>query len=162
MAHKAVAVPPKIVMTLATFPANDTVRIRGENIQWWGWRTFSCHQALHRLRFLGHGGLGRGLRSESGRRQCAESAGAVVGEGGSGVAGIGEDGPGGDIDGSIRGNGDVMGDCWGDRAEGRGDPWRGERRSVSPFPSPLNSSASHRLLTTFLVRFAGSGEGIGE
>jgi hypothetical protein len=37
-----------------------------------------------------------------------KSAGAVVGEGGSGVARIGEDGPGGDVDGGVRGNGDVM------------------------------------------------------
>ncbi len=91
-----------------------------------------------------------------------KSAGAVVGEGGSGVARIGEDGLGGDVVGGVRGSGNVMGDCWGDSAEGRGDPWRGKRRSVSPSPSPLNSSASHRLFTAFLVRFAGGGEGIGE
>jgi hypothetical protein len=31
----------------------------------------------------------------------------------------------------------------------------------SPTPMPLNSSTSHCLLTAFLVRFAGGGEGIG-
>jgi hypothetical protein len=54
-----------------------------------------------------------------------------------------------------------MGGRWGDRAGGLDEPWRGERRSVSS-PSYLNSSASQRLFTAFLVRFAGGGEGIGE
>jgi hypothetical protein len=44
-----------------------------------------------------------------------KSASAVVGEGGSGMARIGEDGPGGDNEGGVRGGGNVMGDCcWGD------------------------------------------------
>ncbi len=89
-----------------------------------------------------------------------KSAGAVVGERGSGVARIGEDGPGGDDIGGVSGSGDETSCCWTDSVEGRGDPWRGERRSVSP--SPLNSSASHRLFTAFLAHFAGGGEGIGE
>jgi hypothetical protein len=87
---------------------------------------------------------------------------AVVGEGGSGVARIGEDGPGDDNEGGVLGGGSVVGDCRGDRTVGRGDPWGGERRRVSHFPPPLNSSASQRLFTAFLVRFAGGGEGIGE
>jgi hypothetical protein len=38
----------------------------------------------------------------------------VVDEGGSGVARIGEDGPGGDNEGGVRGGGNVMDDCcWG-------------------------------------------------
>ncbi len=39
------------------------------------------------------------------------STGAVVGEGGSGVARIGEDGPGGDSEGGVRGGSTVLGDC---------------------------------------------------
>jgi hypothetical protein len=31
----------------------------------------------------------------------------------------------------------------------------------SSTPTPLSSSTSHRLLTAFLVRFAGGGEGVG-
>jgi hypothetical protein len=79
---------------------------------------------------------------------------AVVGEGGSGVTRIGEDGPGDNNEGGVLGGGNVVGE--------RGDPWGGERRRVSHSPPPLNSSASQRLFTAFLVRFAGGGEGIGE
>ncbi len=44
-----------------------------------------------------------------------KTPGALVGEGGSGVARIGEAGPGGDTEGGVRGGSNVMGDCcWGD------------------------------------------------
>jgi hypothetical protein len=78
------------------------------------------------------------------------------------MARIGEDGPGDDNEGGVRGGGNVVGDCWGDRTVGRGDQWGGERRRVTHSPPPLNSSASQRLFTAFLIRFAGGGEGIGE
>ncbi len=46
------------------------------------------------------------------------SGSAVVGEGGSGVARISYDGPGGDNEGGVRGGGNVMGDCgWGGRTD---------------------------------------------
>jgi hypothetical protein len=92
------------------------------------------------------------------------SVGAAVGEGSFGVAQIGVDGScsKGDNDGGVRDIGGVMGDGWGDGAGAGGEPWRGERRRVSSSLSYLNSSASQRLFTAFLVHFAGSGEGIGE
>jgi hypothetical protein len=37
----------------------------------------------------------------------------------------------------------------------------GETQKSSSTPTPLSSSISHRLLTAFLVRFAGGGEGVG-
>jgi hypothetical protein len=52
-----------------------------------------------------------------------KSTGAVVGEGGSGVARIGEDGPGGDSEGGVRGGSTVLGDCCsGDGTVCGGDP----------------------------------------
>jgi hypothetical protein len=89
--------------------------------------------------------------------------GTAVGEGSSGVAQIGIVGPcsNGDNGGGVRGIGGVMGSGWGDRADGGGEQWGGERR-VSSSPSYLSSSASQLLFTTFLVYFAGGGEGIGE
>jgi hypothetical protein len=91
------------------------------------------------------------------------SAGATVGEGGSGVARIGVDGPcsGGDSGGGICGISDVIGIEWGDRAGGGGEPWRGERRVFSS-PSYLNSSALHCLFTAFHICFACGRDGIGE
>ncbi len=53
--------------------------------------------------------------TEAVRDRVRKSTGALVGEGGSGVARIGEDGPGGDTEGGVRGGSNVMDDCcWGD------------------------------------------------
>ncbi len=92
------------------------------------------------------------------------SACAAVGKGGSGVVWIGVDGlcSGGDGGRGIRGIGDELGVERGDRTGGGGESWRGERRRLSSSPLSLNSSASHHLITAFLVRFAGGGDGIGE
>jgi hypothetical protein len=92
------------------------------------------------------------------------SGGAAVGEGGFGVARIGIDGPfsGGDSSGGVCSIENVIGVERGDRAGGGGESWRGERRRVSSSPLFLNSSASHRLFTAFLVCFAGGRDGIGE
>jgi hypothetical protein len=80
------------------------------------------------------------------------------------VARIGVDGScsGGDSGGGVRGIGDVTSVERGYRAGGEGESWRGERRRVSSPSSFLNSLASHRLFTAFLVRFAGGGDGISE
>jgi hypothetical protein len=93
-----------------------------------------------------------------------KSTGAVVGEGGSGVARIGEDGKGtewrrwvariGEDDGMVGGGGVRTG-------EG-GVESRGERERASSSPPSLNSSTSHRLFAAFLVRLAGGGEGFEE
>jgi hypothetical protein len=48
----------------------------------------------------------------------------------------------------------------GERAGG-GVRGGGETQKSSSTPTPLSSSISHRLLTAFLVRFAGGGEGVG-
>jgi hypothetical protein len=93
-----------------------------------------------------------------------KSTGPVVGEGGSGVARIGEDGKGADWrrwvarigeDGGVVGGGGV-------RIGEGGVVSRGERERASSSPPSLNSSSSHRLLGAFLVRLAGGGEGLEE
>ncbi len=88
------------------------------------------------------------------------SAGAAVGEGGTGVVLIGVDGlgSGGDGGGGIRGVGGELGVERGDKTGGGGKWRRGERRRLPSSPSSLNSSASHRLFIAFLVRFAGGGD----
>jgi hypothetical protein len=90
------------------------------------------------------------------------SVGAAVGEGGSGVVRTCVDGScfRGDNGGGVRGVGDVVVIERVDRTCGGGEAWRGERRSVSSPPSILSSSASHRLFTALLVRFAGGGDGV--
>jgi hypothetical protein len=92
------------------------------------------------------------------------SVGTAVGKGGSGVVRIGVDGPcfRSDNGGGIRGISDVVSVERGDRTCGGGETWRGERRKVSSSPSFLRSSASHRLFTALLVRFAGGGDGVGK
>jgi hypothetical protein len=93
-----------------------------------------------------------------------KTPGAVVGEGGSGVAQFGEDREGADWrrwvarigeDGGMVGGGGVR------TGEG-GVVSRGERERASSSPLSLNSSTSHRLLAAFLVRLAGRGEGFEE
>ncbi len=66
---------------------------------------------------------GVNCRTEAVGGGVRKSASVVVGEGGFGVARIGEDGPGDDNEGGVRGGSNVVGDCWGDRTVGRGDPW---------------------------------------
>jgi hypothetical protein len=66
---------------------------------------------------------GAGCRAEAGGDGEKKSTGAVVGEGGSGVARIGEDGPGGGSEGGVRGGSTVLGDCCsGDGTICGGDP----------------------------------------
>jgi hypothetical protein len=107
-------------------------------------------------------GGGGGARAIGGR--VRRSAGAAVGRGGTGVVRIGVDGlrSGGDGGGGVRGVGNELGVERGDRAGSGGESRRGERRRLPSSPSFLNNSASHRLFTTFLVRFAGGGDVMGE
>jgi hypothetical protein len=88
-------------------------------------------------------------------------AGAVLG------AGFGESSPGGvGGEGPVFGAGESVGvrhgggGDGGDRAGG-GVRRRGGTYRSSSAPTPLRSSTSHRLLTAFLVRFAGGGDGAG-
>jgi hypothetical protein len=103
----------------------------------------------------GAGAIGGGVK---------RSAGAAVGKEGSRVVRIGVDGlcSGGDGGRGVCDIGDELGVERGNRTGGGGKSWRGERRRLSSSPSSLNSSASHRLFTAFLIHFAGGGDGIGE
>jgi hypothetical protein len=107
------------------------------------------------------------------------NGGGSAGEGGaSGGGSAGEGGANGEsCTGEVRANGES---CAGEGKGGVGDVagggvggsvvrageggvvLRGERARASPSPPSLSSSASHRLLTAFLVCFAGGGKGFEE
>jgi hypothetical protein len=90
--------------------------------------------------------------------------GAAVGEGCSGAAHVskGSTCDEGHNASGVRsignGAGGGVGGC-GDRASEGGVLWRGERRTSSPSPSSLSSSALHHLFTAFLVCLDSGGEG---
>jgi hypothetical protein len=151
----------------AAFRTDDTVRIIGKDIRLQPWEggggpsavTRNCIGSASSSAASGVDGEARAIGGGVKR-----SVGAAVGEGGSGVARIGVDGPcsGGYSGRGVYSIGDVIGVERDDRAGRGGESWRGERRRVSSSPLFLNSSASHCLFTAFLVRFAGGGDGIGE
>ncbi len=144
MAHKTVAVPPKIVMAFAIFAADNSVRIvkKTYNSSHGGGEGSPSAVAGY---CAGSTASGIGLEVRAVGGGTEKSAGAAVGDGGFGVAEISIDGPcsKGDNGGGIRDIGSVLGGGWGDRAGGGGEPCRGERR-ISPSPStawPRNVSS---------------------
>jgi hypothetical protein len=99
---------------------------------------------------VGDGGANGGSSAGEGGAN-GESCTGKVGANGESCAGEGEGGVGDVAGGGVGGS--VV------RAGEGGVVLRGERARASPSPPSLSSSASHRLLAAFLVRFAGGGEG---
>ncbi len=92
------------------------------------------------------------LGAGAGAERSGVTAGSIAGKGG-GSAKLSDCSEDGECVGVGLGGG-------GERAGG-GVRGGGETQKSSSTPMPLSSSISHRLLTAFLVRFAGGGEGVG-